>query len=269
MKAQVYSINGEKTSEIELPFQFSEPVREDLVKRAVLAVRSAMRQPYGTDPLAGTKQGRPTKKRRKAYGTSYGIGMARIRRKSLWKRGRRFGWVGAFVANALKGRAAFPPVAERIFEEKINIKEKKKAVRSAIAATAVKELVEKKNIVYGVKSIPLIVEDKFESLKKTKEAIQVLEKLGLQKELERISERTIRAGKGKMRGRKYRTKSGPLIVVSKACSLENAASNILGIDVVLVKNLNAYLLAPSAQPGRLTIWTKSAIEIMTKERLFE
>ena len=96
MKTQVYSINGEKTSEIELPFQFSEPVREDLVKRAVLAVRSAMRQPYGTDPLAGTKQGRPTKKRREAYGTSYGIGMARIRRKSLWKRGRRFGLVCAF-----------------------------------------------------------------------------------------------------------------------------------------------------------------------------
>ncbi len=268
MKSAIYSITGEKTSEIDLPFQFSEPIREDLVKRAVLAVRSAMRQPYGTDPLAGTKQGRPTKKRRKAYGTSYGIGMTRIKQKALWKRGRRFGWVSAFVANALKGRAAFPPVAERIFEEKINRKEKWKAVRSAIAATAIKELVERKNTVYGIKSIPLIVEDKFESLKKTKEVVAALEKLGLQKELERISERTIRAGKGKMRGRKYRTRCGPLIIVSKACSLENAASNLLGVDVVQVKNLNAYLLAPSASPGRLAIWTKGAIETLTKEKLF-
>ena len=195
--------------------------------------------------------------------------MTRIKMKALWKRGRRFGWVGAFVANAVKGRAAFPPSAERIFEEKINEKEKRKAVRSAISATAVKELVETKNIVSGLKSIPLIVEDKFESLKKTSEVIQALEKLGLQNELERISEKTIRAGKGKMRGRKYRTRAGPLIVVSKQCALENSARNILGVDVVPVKNLNAYLLAPSASPSRLTIWTRSALEILGKERLFE
>ncbi len=268
MKAQVYSIAGEKTSEIELPFQFSEPVREDLIKRAVLSIRAGMRQPYGADPNAGTKQGEQTSKRRHRFRGTYGIGTSRVKRKAMWHRGSRFGWTGAFVVSAVKGRAAFPPVAERIFEEKINIKEKRKAVRSAIAATAVRELVEKKNIIGGIKSIPLVVDDKFESLKKTKDAIQVLEKLGLQKELERISERAIRAGKGKMRGRKYRTKSGPLIIVSKACALENAAGNMQGIAVVPVKNLNAYLLAPGAQPGRLTVWTKSAIELLGKERLF-
>ena len=147
MKAQVYTVNGEKSSEVELPAQFSEPIRSDLIKRAALAVRSTERQQYGTDPLAGTKQGKHTSKRRHRYGGTYGIGTSRIKRKVMWKRGSRFGFVGAFVVSAVKGRAAFPPTSERIFEEKINIKEKKKAVRSAIAATAVKELVEKKNIV--------------------------------------------------------------------------------------------------------------------------
>ncbi|HIH14252.1 MAG TPA: 50S ribosomal protein L4 [Nanoarchaeota archaeon] len=268
MKAQVYTVNGEKSSEVELPAQFSEPIRSDLIKRAALAVRSTERQQYGTDPLAGTKQGKHTSKRRHRYGGTYGIGTSRIKRKVMWKRGSRFGFVGAFVVSAVKGRAAFPPTSERIFEERINIKEKRKAVRSAIAATAVRELVALKHKIDGIKSIPLAVEDSFENIKKTKDIISALEKLGLAKELERIQEKTIRAGKGKMRGRKYRRKLGPLIIISKTCYAEKAAGNIPGVEIVQVKHLNANLLAPGTHAGRLAVWTKSAIEILGKDRLF-
>ena len=72
-----------------------------------------------------------------------------------------------------------------------------------------------------------------------------------------------------MRGRKYRQKIGPLIVVSKKDKISDSASNIPGIDVVEVKNLNAELLAPGGHAGRLTLWTKAAINILEKEKLFE
>ena len=44
-----------------------------------------------------------------------------------------------------------------------------------------------------------------------------------------------------------------------------AAKNLPGVDVVTVDNLNVELLAPGTHPGRLTIWTQSAIEKL-KER---
>ncbi|MDP3765100.1 MAG: 50S ribosomal protein L4, partial [Nanoarchaeota archaeon] len=83
-----------------------------------------------------------------------------------------------------------------------------------------------------------------------------------------IKEKKIRAGKGKSRGRKYKKKKGPLVVVSKTDKLSRAVANMTGIDVVEVKNLNAELLAPGAKAGRLTLWTQAAINILEKENLF-
>ena len=78
----------------------------------------------------------------------------------------------------------------------------------------------------------------------------------------------MRAGKGKLRGRKYQRKTGPLLVVSKDCSLEKSACNIPGIDVVQINNINAELLAPGTHLGRLTLFTQAAIEKLGKEKLF-
>ncbi len=248
MKADIYSLANTKTASIDLPPQFLEPVRKDLIKRAVLAIQSHNRQPYGADPKAGTRQGKATSKRRNSFGTVYGRGVSRVRRKAMWHRGSQFGWVAAFIANATKGRKAFPPKVEKVIKEKINKKERRKAIRSAIAAADSK-----------------IVEDKLESIDKTKNFLSSLNRLGYEKDL---GERKIRAGKGTRRGRKYRTSKGPLIVVSQECKAMTAGRNILGVDLVEVKNLNAELLAPGTNPGRKTIWTKSAIEKLSKESLF-
>ena len=59
-----------------------------------------------------------------------------------------------------------------------------------------------------------------------------------------------------------------MIVVYGDNKLAKAAANIPGVDIVMVKELNAELLAPGAVPGRLTLWTKSAIEALEKEKLF-
>ena len=63
-------------------------------------------------------------------------------------------------------------------------------------------------------------------------------------------------------------KVGPLFVVSKKCDLIKAARNLPGVDVVQVKDLNAEVLAPGTHPGRLVIWSKSAIEAL-REGMFQ
>ena len=148
---------------------------------------------------------------------------------------------------------------EKIWEQRMNKKERQKAVRSAIAATSKKELVLKRG--HKVKSeLPIIVENKIQEIKKTKDLIGFLKKIGLKKELERIGERKIRAGRGKSRERKYKIRVGPLFVITEDKGIGKTVKNILGCDISRVGNLSAETLAPGAQAGRLAIFTKSAIE---------
>ncbi len=267
MKADVLSIEGKSTKKIDLPTQFSEEVRVDLISRAVLVVQSNNRQPYGAKPTAGMRASAEVSRRRRDYRGSYGIGISRVPRKVMSRSGTRMNWVGAFAPGTVKGRKAHPPKAVRIWSLKINKKERRKAIRSAISATMLKEYVQKRN--HSVPAhYPLIIENKVELLQKTKDVLSLFEKIGLQHELSRASVKTIRAGVGKSRGRKYKKRVGPLVVVSQPCALFNAARNIPGVDIVEVKNLNAELLAPGCHPGRLTVWTESSIEKMGKENLF-
>ena len=110
--------------------------------------------------------------------------------------------------------------------------------------------------------------DAFEDISKTKDVLAALDSFGLSAELERASKKKVRAGKGKSRGRTYKRTKGPLLVIEKKAPLVKAASNIPGVDVVTVNQLNAELLAPGAHPGRLTIFSKKALEKMEKDKLF-
>ncbi|MFA6088955.1 MAG: 50S ribosomal protein L4 [Candidatus Woesearchaeota archaeon] len=264
-KANVYKDDGEKVSSITLPDVFDEFVRKDLISRAVLAVSANSRQKYGAAPLAGKRHSVDVKKRRRDYKTCYGHGMSRVPRKVLSRSGTRFSWVSAFAPGTWGGRNAHPPKSQKNWEQKINIKERRLAIRSAIAATSDKEIVSARG--HKFQEVTCILDDACENIEKTKDVLLLLEKLGFTEELERIEGRQIRAGKGKLRGRKYKSKTGPLIVVSKNCPLAKSAANIVGVDVVTVNFLNAAKLAPGCMPGRLTLWTKGAIEKL-KDGLF-
>ena len=136
------------------------------------------------------------------------------------------------------------------------------ALRSAVAATASETVVASRgHRIEDVPDFPLIVIDQIEELKKTGELEAALTNLGILSDLYRVkSSWKIRAGKGKRRGRKMKQAVGPLIVVAKNKGVFNAASNLLGVDVSTVKDLNAEMLAPGTHPGRLTLWTNGAIE---------
>jgi len=245
--AKVLNLKGEVVEEIELPPVFEEEYRPDIIKRAVLAIQSHRRQPYGTNPLAGVDYAWEN------WGPGYGY--ARVPR---WKLGSR----AVVVPQAVGGRRAHPPKVEKKWAEKINKKEKRKALKSAIAATANPELVKARNHIFEGE-LPKIVVDELESIKKTKEVIEVFKAIGVYADVERAKERKRqRAGKGKMRGRRYVAKKSVLLVVSKDDGVMKAAKNLPGVDVVLVKDLNVELLAPGCKAGRLTVWTKSAIEYL-------
>ncbi len=242
MKANVKAINGSVLHEIELPAVFDEAYRPDLIKRAVLAYQSEQYQPYGADPYAGM--------RTSAEGWGSKRGESKIPRI---KNGSR----GAKVPQTKGGHPAHAPKVEKILVEKINKKEKAKAIRSAIAATINTELVRARGHKFEGDAA-IVVEDAFESLAKTAEVRKALIALGLSADLERAKDsRAIRAGRGKTRGRKYKQAKSVLIVTADKFL---AGANLAGVDCVPVTSLNANILAPGTDAGRLTVWTEAAVK---------
>ena len=268
VKIPVFSLEKKKMSERAMPPQFTEAYRPDLIRRAVVALQSAARQRYGAFPEAGKRPSAETSKRRHDYRGTYGQGISRVKRKIHSCRGSRMSWVGALTPQTRGGRRAHPPKAEKNYEKKVNKKENRKAIRSAIAATVSRSLVAKRGHHIPVE-YPFIMVAALEQLKMTKDVQAALAALGFADELQRSLVKKIRAGIGKLRGRRYKKKKGLLLVIgNEACALLKAARNIPGIDVVPVRALNAELLAPGAMPGRVTLWTESALDIMEKEKLF-
>ena len=267
MKLKVITPQGKEEGSVTLPDQFSEEIRPDLIKRAVLAIQSHNRQPYGASPGAGKRASAKLSRRRRNYRGSYGLGISRVPRKILSRRGTRMNWRGAFAPGTVGGRRAHPPKAEKIWWQELNKKERVKAIRSAIAGSIQGARIAERTV-KAPEIFPFIISGQWEEIKKTKELHQALSQLGFEGILERASEKKVRAGKGKGRGRKYARKKGVLFVVSKECSLLRAAHNIPGSEAALVHHLNAEILAPGGDAGRITFWSKPAIERLGKENLF-
>jgi len=167
--------------------------------------------------------------------------------------------------NNVSGRRAHPPVPERIWAQKINKKEAKIARASALAATGCADCVKARGHQFDDSvSFPIVVEDALNDVKATSEVIEVLEKIGVGYDLDRAKEgRKIRAGRGTMRNRKYRTPVSVLIVVAddeRNAPIFKSAANIPGVTVEEVKTLNTSILAPGGDAGRLTVYTKAAID---------
>ena len=170
----------------------------------------------------------------------------------------------AFIPFAVGGRATHPPMVEKRIEKKIPKKEMRLALRSAVAATASKETVSSRgHVIDEVPDFPLVVVDEIQGLKKTQEVRDAFIRLGVWLDIYRVKEsRKIRAGKGKMRGRRLKQAVGPLLVVAKNEGIIEAARNLPGIDIATMNNLNVELLAPGTHPGRLTVWTSSAFQML-------
>ncbi len=256
LEATVYDLEGNPVKKITLPKVFETPLRPDLIQRAFLASFTARLQPQGRDPMAG--------KRTTAESWGVGYGVARVPRVKGTSR-------AALAPMTRGGRRAHPPRVDKVIVERVNVKEKRLAIASAIAATANKELVKARGHRFNDDlSLPLIIIDDLESINTTIDAKKFLAKLGLWQDVERAKEGTkIRAGKGKMRGRRYKEPKSLLIVLGEDKGAFKAFRNLPGVDVTLAKNLSIKHLAPGGVPGRLTLYTENAIAKLISERRFE
>ena len=256
------SASAKEGSSLSLPDAFSTVIRTDLVRRAAHSSRANRRQPYGhrahegrRKPVAGMKHS--------VEWWGKGRGVSRIMRRS----GSR---EGAENPHTRGGRRAHGPKVAKDWSQKLNQKERRAARDSAIAATNDFDTIRSRgHRVSEDVSFPLVIEaakgsiESFDLDKGTQRFVSMMEAIGVGDDLSRAKNgRSIRAGKGKMRGRRRKTPKSVLLVVSDKSTLGRAARNVPGVDVVAVKDLSAEHLAPGGDVGRLTVYTKEAVEEM-------
>jgi len=261
--AKIYDIKGASTGEVKLPSVFSTPYRPDLIQRAVIASQANRRQPFGTDLLAGHRTSAYFRGARRGFGSMQNKEMARGPRIFGSNPGQDFREM--FAPQARGGRQTHPPKVSKIWDQKINDKERKLAIASAIAATTHRAIVEARGHKLGQIELPLVVENDVQKVSKTKQLMEIMSLLKLDKDVERASVSNVRAGRGKARGRKYKGKKSVLIVVGEDAGVGKAGKSMPGVDVCTVSKLNVELLAPGGHAGRLTLWSKSAIDHLSKK----
>lgn len=246
----VFGENGEVLRQALLPKIFGSYVRRDLISRAYLSEFTASLQPKGRDPYAG--------KRTTAESWGVGRGIARVPRLKNSPR-------AALINFSVGGRLAHPPRVEKKIHERINKRERILATISAIAATSYVDLAKERGHVFSVETLPVVISDDVaKNVVKTRQAVSLLEKLRILEDVERARRLTrIRAGKGKMRGRRYKEPKSILFVLpDKDFPLHYAVKNLPGVDVTTPYEVNVLNLAPGGVPGRLTVYTEESIKIL-------
>lgn len=157
-----------------------------------------------------------------------------------------------------------PTKTWRKWHVKINQNQRRFAVVSALAASTLPSLVlARGHRIEEVKEVPLVVSSDVEAFTKTKQAVAFLKSIAAYQDVTKVSNsRKLRAGKGKMRGRRYRQRRGPLIIYKENKGIVSAFRNVPGVELADVRSLNLLQLAPGGHLGRFVIWTKDAFEIL-------
>jgi large subunit ribosomal protein L4e len=245
-RVHVVDLKGAAGAQVSLPLAFSSPLRPDLVRRAVVAAQSHRRQPHGTSPTAGL--------RHSVEWSGKGKGVSRSPRLMDSMR-------GAQAPNTVGGRLTHPPTVETIWAKKINVKERRLAFASALAATRESDVVRARGhqVPEGL-HLPVVVETPAEEIETSAAARELLGTLKLWQDIQRASDGVhVRAGRGKRRGR-FRQAPKSLLLVISAPGKARGFRNLSGVDVVSVARLGTEDLAPGGDSGRLTIFSLAALE---------
>jgi len=250
IEVPVYSATGEVQGNVRLPDVYRVPVRKDLIHRVFMSEFTAAIQPKGRDPMAGMR----------TTAVSLGIhhGLARVPRVKGSTRAR----LAPFVRG---GRLAHPPRVDENIKEEVNKLERLMGTMSALAATAYVDLVRARGHVFEASAVPIVIDSAvLQSVKRTREARELLKKLGVYSDVERAAEGTkVRAGKGKMRGRRYvEPKSVLFVLEDHASPFAMAVKGLPGVDVVEPQLVSVLELAPGGVPGRLTVVTMKSLELL-------
>ena len=252
----VYSLSGDKSGEATLPAVMTAPLRPDIVQFVHTNMNKNNRQAYAVSIYAG----------KQVSASSWGTGRAVARIPRVGGGGTSRSGQGAFGNMCRGGRMFSPTKTWRRWHRKINTSQKRYAVASALAASAVPSLVMARgHVIDDVPEVPLVLETAVESTKKTSVAKDVLSALGALDDVEKAgSSKKIRAGKGKMRNRRYTMRRGPLVIYQANDGIEQAFRNLPGVELCCVDRLNLLQLAPGGHMGRFCIWSQAAFDALDK-----
>jgi large subunit ribosomal protein L4e len=248
----VFSLTGEKASTTPLPEVFTAPVRPDIVQFVHTNMNKNKRQAYSVNMYAGMG----------VSASSWGTGRAVARIPRVGGGGTSRSGQGAFGNMCRGGRMFAPTKTWRKWHRKINTTQKQYAVASALAASAVPALVMARgHSVEEVPEIPLVLDSSLESTKKTSAAKDILSAVGALADVEKASDsKKIRAGKGKMRNRRYTLRRGPLVIYKENDGISQAFRNLPGVELCCVSRLNLLQLAPGGHVGRFCVWSQAAVD---------
>lgn len=248
----VYSTKQDATvGEVPLPAVFTAPIRNDIVQFVHTNMAKNSRQAYAVNRLSGMNYS----------AHSWGTGRAVARIPRISGNGTHAGGAGAFGNMCRGGRMFAPTKVYRRWHRKINQHQKRYAVVSALAASAVTSLVMARgHKIENIAEIPLVVDNTVQTYAKTKDALAFLDAIKAMDDVNRVNDsRHVRAGRGKMRNRRYVHRRGPMLVLPDGKGV-NAFRNIYGLDTANVNSLNLLHLAPGGHLGRFIIWSRGAFE---------
>jgi len=244
---KVFDSDGRAVSELSLPPVFNSILRKDIIAKAVVAQQSHRFQAQGRNPMAG----------KRTTAESFGVGRGISRVPRVGGHGPLSG-TAAFAPGTVGGRQNFPPVTSKRTAKSMNRKERRVALDSAIAATGSKELVRGRGHKFDEDiELPLVVTDEVEKVSKSSAAKAFLGAIGVSDDIDRVKKSK------RIRGKTRTHSVGPLLVVGEYQGAQRAFENFEGVDVVRVKDLSVEALAPGTHPGRLTIWTESAVKTLS------
>jgi large subunit ribosomal protein L4e len=252
----VYAANEDKVvGSSPLPAVFSAPIRHDIVQFVHKEMAKNQRQAYAVNRLSGMKHS----------AVSWGTGRAVARIPRVKGSGTHAAAAGAFGNQCRNGRMFAPTKTYRRWHRRINLHQKRFAVTSALAASALPALLMARgHKIENIAEVPLVVEDSVQQYTKTKEAVAFLEAIRAIDDINRVNDsKHVRAGRGKMRNRRYVQRRGPMLVLPDNVGVR-AFRNIFGLDIANVNALNLLTLAPGGHLGRFVIWTKGAFAQLDK-----
>ncbi|KAL9060925.1 MAG: hypothetical protein Q9162_000369 [Coniocarpon cinnabarinum] len=242
-----------------LPNVFRAPIRLDIVQQVHTGMAKNKRQPYAVSEKAGHQ----------TSAESWGTGRAVARIPRVSGGGTHRAGQAAFGNQCRSGRMFAPTKVWRKWHQKINLGQKRFATTSALAASSVPSLLfARGHHVQQVPEVPLVVNSSAFNLTKTSAALKLLKGIGAGDDLEKAgNSRKLRAGKGKLRGRRYTSRRGPLVVwdpEKDSKDVVRSFRNIPGVESCSVYALNLLQLAPGGHLGRFIIWTSSAFAALDK-----
>ena len=252
----VFSTSGDKTGEVTLPSVMTAPLRPDIVQFVHTNMAKNKRQAYAVSIRAG----------KQVSASSWGTGRAVARIPRVGGGGTSRSGQGAFGNMCRGGRMFAPTKTWRKWHKKINTQQKRYAVASALAASAVPALVMARgHVIDEVPEVPLVIDNAIESTSKTSAAKDLLSSVGAFDDVEKAGDsKKIRAGKGKMRNRRHTMRRGPLVIYQANDGVEQAFRNLPGVELCCVDRLNLLQLAPGGHMGRFCVWSQAALEALDK-----